>query len=259
MMNPTITRSGNFLMMPPSTQALYFQLLQGTDDDGVAEAYSVMRLIGSKEDEIAILVAKQFITVLDPNQQVIWINHWHDHNKIRSEHLTPSIYRELLVQVIPGIYIKESKKEQDTQRRVESRRVKQMSAEDKQRTNSGSAECPPRRIGKDSVVKDNNTTDVAEAPAVEKNEVYRYWEEVIGDITTSKETQRKAAVTLLNRYGADNCLKMVRVVAHAHSNQYARKEVKCLSLGSLLANWDKVAIYAKAQSAQASKSVIRGI
>ena len=51
--------------MPVSTQALYFHLGLRADDDGVVEAYPVMTTIGASEDDLKILVAKQFVTVLN--------------------------------------------------------------------------------------------------------------------------------------------------------------------------------------------------
>ena len=251
MINSAITDTGIFLMMPPSTQTLYFHLCTHADDDGVVDAYSIIKMTQSKEDDFAILVAKKFVTVLDMALQLIWINHWFEHNSIRAELINPSPHRELLVSVIPGVPVKESKKDEDTKRRIEARRaVRSGQDADKTRIRTVSAQSPGSSIEKYSLVKTNITTDVATAPLVEKNEVFLSWEETIAPITTTVETQRKSSVTLFNKYGLDNCLKMIRVVAHAHQNQYARKEVRVQSLTALLGNWDKLVIYAKSQSTQ---------
>jgi hypothetical protein len=119
MINPAITESGTFLMMPLSTQGLYFHLCTHSDDDGVVEAFTVMRMVGAKEDEIGILVAKGFITVLDSGLQLVWLNHWHEHNQLRSDRLEPSQYRELLVKVIPGVRLIKSTKQEENKRRLE--------------------------------------------------------------------------------------------------------------------------------------------
>ena len=60
----TIINSAKFLKMPSETQALYFHLGLNADDDGVVEAFSVMRAIGVSEDSLKILVAKDFVTEL---------------------------------------------------------------------------------------------------------------------------------------------------------------------------------------------------
>ncbi|KLD61706.1 hypothetical protein WP50_00105 [Lactiplantibacillus plantarum] len=58
MFSNRITDSAKFLKMPLSSQALYFHLGLHADDDGVVEAFSVMRQTGAVEDDLRILVAK---------------------------------------------------------------------------------------------------------------------------------------------------------------------------------------------------------
>lgn len=60
-----LVTSAKFIKMPCSTQVLYFHLTMNTDDKGIVDAFKVMRLIGSCDDDLKILVAKQFITVLN--------------------------------------------------------------------------------------------------------------------------------------------------------------------------------------------------
>ena len=63
MFSNRITDSAKFLKMPLSSQALYFHLGLHADDDGVVEAFSVMRQTGAVEDDLRILVAKNFVNV----------------------------------------------------------------------------------------------------------------------------------------------------------------------------------------------------
>ena len=65
MVNVKIVDSARFLKMPVSTQALYFHLIVRGDDDGVVEAFNVMRMTGATEDDLKILVAKGFVEVLN--------------------------------------------------------------------------------------------------------------------------------------------------------------------------------------------------
>ena len=75
MFSRRITDSTRFLRMPLSAQALYFQLGQHADDDGIVEAYPVMCILGAKEDDLKILVSKNFVTVLN-SDWVTFINDW---------------------------------------------------------------------------------------------------------------------------------------------------------------------------------------
>ncbi len=48
--------------MPSTTQNLYFHMLFDTDDDWFINApKSIIRMIGAKDDDIKVLVAKQFV------------------------------------------------------------------------------------------------------------------------------------------------------------------------------------------------------
>lgn len=55
-----VTGSTRFIKMPVSAQNLYFHLGTHADDNGVVEAYPVMRLIGANEDDLKILISKGF-------------------------------------------------------------------------------------------------------------------------------------------------------------------------------------------------------
>lgn len=109
MFSKRITESTKFIKMPVSSQNLYFHLGMKADDDGIVEAYPVMCVIGATEDDLKILVAKQFVTVLNEDY-VAFINDWTENNTIRADRKVDSIYKDLLLQIIPDAEIKESKK-----------------------------------------------------------------------------------------------------------------------------------------------------
>lgn len=92
MFSPEIVNSDAFLEMPPSTQALYFQLGMKADDDGFVNPKMVMRTIGSTEDELKVLIGKRF--VLPFENGVIVIKHWRVNNLVRKDWYRPSIYSE---------------------------------------------------------------------------------------------------------------------------------------------------------------------
>lgn len=84
MFDKTITNSDNFLEMPDSTQNLYFHLSMEADDDGFVDNWkSIMRMTGKKEDDLKILIAKQYIIPFDTG--VIVIKHWRINNYLRKD------------------------------------------------------------------------------------------------------------------------------------------------------------------------------
>lgn len=98
----SIIGSARFLRMPPSSRLLYYDLGMYADDDGVVEAFSVMRQTGSTEDDLRVLVTKGFVTVLNEDL-VSLITDWNTNNFIRNDRYHPSIYKDLVLRLTDGI------------------------------------------------------------------------------------------------------------------------------------------------------------
>ena len=130
MFSRKICRSAKFLKMPGESQRLYFHLGLDTDDDGVVEAYSVMQAAGISEEFFNILVEKGYVIVLN-DDLVSYMTDWREHNVIRADRKVDSIYKELLLEKVPGIKLVEPRK------RASSRR-KKLSEEDGQTNDSPS-------------------------------------------------------------------------------------------------------------------------
>lgn len=114
MFSSRVTESTRFVKMPATSQNLYFHLGMKADDDGVVEAYPVMCIIGASEDDLRVLVSKGFVTILNEDM-VAFLNDWLENNNIRKDRKTDSIYKELLLKVIPEVELKEPKKAIDHQ------------------------------------------------------------------------------------------------------------------------------------------------
>lgn len=95
MFDKAITNSDEFIEMPMSSQVLYFHLSMNADDDGFINNWkSIMRMIGSKEDDLKVLIAKQFIIPFESG--VIVIKHWRINNFLRKDrHIDTKFQKEL--------------------------------------------------------------------------------------------------------------------------------------------------------------------
>lgn len=140
MFSKRIVNSARFLKMPVSTQCLYFHLGLHADDDGVVEAYTIMNVVGATEDDLKILVAKNFVNVLNEDL-VTYITDWRENNKLRADRKVDSIYKDLLIQVIPDIELLGKKQRADRAPKLI----------DNDGTSHGQ---PMDGIGKDSIGKD---------------------------------------------------------------------------------------------------------
>lgn len=89
----TIIDSDAFIDMPLSTQALYFHLSMRADDEGfINNPKKIQRMVGATEDDLKLLIAKNFIITFESG--VIVIKHWKIHNYIRADRLTKTAYEE---------------------------------------------------------------------------------------------------------------------------------------------------------------------
>lgn len=97
MISKTVTQTHRFLRLPLEAQALYFHLIQNCDDDGVVEAFPIIRMIGASEDNLGLLVVKRFVKPLN-DEMVYFVVDFHEQNTVRKDRYTPSIYKDLLEQ-----------------------------------------------------------------------------------------------------------------------------------------------------------------
>ena len=97
MMAKSVIDTDAFLDMPASTQSLYFHMLLRADDDGfIASPKGILRIIGASDDDLKLLLAKQYIFRFESG--VVVIKDWKIHNYIKSDRYKPSMHpeRELL-------------------------------------------------------------------------------------------------------------------------------------------------------------------
>ncbi len=146
MFSNRIIGSARFIKMPPSIQALYFHLCLNADDDGVVEAYPIMRMLGSTEDDVRILNAKNLVTVLNEDL-VSHITDWLEHNSLRADRKVDSVYQKLLLQMVPEAEIIEPKPRSDVE-------------DNSKRLNGQSTD----GIGKDRIGKEKKESDASVVP-----------------------------------------------------------------------------------------------
>jgi len=101
MFSKSIVNSARFLRMPQSSRLLYYDLGMAADDDGIVEAFTVLRTTGAAEDDLRVLATKGFIRVLN-DDLVSLICDWSTNNQLRRDRYHPSLYSELLVKLEDG-------------------------------------------------------------------------------------------------------------------------------------------------------------
>ncbi len=92
MFSPDITESDAFLEMPASAHSLYFHLGMYADDDGFVNPRKIMRMLGSSEDDLKVLLSKRFLLIFASG--VVVVKHWKINNLVRKDWYRPTQYVE---------------------------------------------------------------------------------------------------------------------------------------------------------------------
>lgn len=222
MFSKRVVRSARFLKMPSSSRDLYWQLGIEADDDGIVEAFNVMRLIGASEDDLRILVAKNFVQILN-DDLVAYITDWNENNKIRADRKIDSIYKDLLLQLNPNVTLVQPKPRADTKKLTGQ-------VVDNQWTSNG-----PRRIGKDSI---GEVRIVEDSIVQEKKKLY-FDNENINSIfeefiqvrkklkAVNSDRAIKTLINKLNKYDDDTKYQMIEnSIVNSWKDVYELKQQK---------------------------------
>lgn len=82
-----------FLDMPITTRLLYYELNWRADDDGfVSSPKKILRSAGCSDDDLRILITKQFVIPFESG--IVLIRDWKIHNYIRMDRYNETVYRD---------------------------------------------------------------------------------------------------------------------------------------------------------------------
>lgn len=191
MFSSRITESTRFIKMPATSQNLYFHLGMKADDDGIVEAYPIMCAVGSTEDDLRVLVGKEFVTILNEDL-VSYLPDWKEHNNIRADRKVDSIYKDLLLKVFPDAALIKSKATYYSRTKTICQ-TNDGQVIDNSQTNDSIGKV---RLGKDSLDKDIN----------KKHKYGAYANVLLKDSELEKlnsdygEQETQAAITYLDEY-----------------------------------------------------------
>lgn len=87
-----VVDTDKFLDMPVSARCLYYDLGMRADDDGFISPKKVLRLTGASDDDLRILIARDFVIPFESG--VIVIKDWKLNNYLRKDRYFPTKYTE---------------------------------------------------------------------------------------------------------------------------------------------------------------------
>lgn len=104
MLSKSFLLDSKFMTMPDSAQVLYVYLNVNADDDGIIDSYSIIKMLGSKEDDLKILQAKGYIVPID--DYLVFLPDWLQNQSLRIDRYRPSMYRFKLLNLYPNYFDK---------------------------------------------------------------------------------------------------------------------------------------------------------
>lgn len=209
MFSKKITETDKFLEMPLSSQALYFHLSMGADDEGfIDRAKTIQRTIGASDDDMKLLIAKGFLIPFESG--VVVIRHWRIHNYIQTDRFQKTIHEK-----------------EKNQLEYDSSKTAQLKAPG-QWIQSGSKVDPQVRLGKNRLDKDrldiysrvSDKTPTAFENEEKKinltaktKEILRYLNSRLNTNykSTSKKTQSLVRARLNEGYTVDDFKKVINI------------------------------------------------
>lgn len=201
MFSKRIVESTRFLRMPATSQNLYFHLGMLADDDGIVEAYPVMCTTGASEDDLRVLVSKKFVTVLNQDT-VTYINDWLEHNTIRADRKKDSIYKDLLLEVVPDAEIIEPKQSYYS-RQKEICQTNGGQNGDKEQTNDS--------LSKDKISKGKVSKGKVSKENIDYQQIADLYNETCVSfprLTKLSDSRKKAIRARLKQYSVDDFRRM---------------------------------------------------
>jgi len=98
MFDKAIIDTDAFMDMPLGSKALYFLLGMEADDEGFVSHKKVMRVHGGNQDDLKLLVAKEFLIMFESG--IVVITDWNSNNWLNSNRIRETTYKHEKSQLI---------------------------------------------------------------------------------------------------------------------------------------------------------------
>ena len=192
MFSRKITESDQFLDMPMSAQSLYFHINMQADDDGfVGNVKTIKRMIGASDDDLKLLIAKQFLIPFETG--IVVIRDWKIHNYIQKDRYTETFYQQEKAQL----------------ETVENKQYQKMDTECIQNVSSLDTQV---RLGKDRLGKERDIqSSFDELDDIPYKEIIDYLNEKTGSQfrNNTKKTQTLIKARFAEGFNLDDFKKVI--------------------------------------------------
>lgn len=198
MLSSKIIDSDIFLDMPQTSQLLYFHLAMRTDDDGfVGNPKKIMRMIGSADNDLSVLVGKAFIISFPSGVIVIkhhrMNNNWDKYNCKRTQYIDE--FNQLFIKE-NGAYTLDNTQGESVQT---DNRLKQV------------FRIEENRIDKNRKENKKEEIEVLEIPETINKDAWNEWEAYRKErkLSSYKNRSKKVVWNFLSEYSKEDQMKVI--------------------------------------------------
>lgn len=92
MFDRSLIETDSFSDLPMTAKAIYFLLGMEADDEGFVSPKRVVKIYGGSDDDIKVLIAKNFIIPFQSG--VVVITDWNNNNWLDNRRVKPTVYQE---------------------------------------------------------------------------------------------------------------------------------------------------------------------
>lgn len=185
MFDIAIIDSDLFLDMPSSSQALYFHLGMRADDEGfINNTRKIMKITGSGEDDLKILISKKFIIPFASG--VLVIRHWKANNYLNNARIKKTLCVEEKAQLMLS----------------ENSEYELISADVKPMLNRCLTDVKPeeKRIEENSIEE------------YRRESTHAHVKNSLGDFLSVVKIEKKDLAKLITKHGEENVLKVLEKI-----------------------------------------------
>lgn len=98
MFDRSLIETDSFSDLPMTAKAIYFLLGMEADDEGFVSPKRVVKIYGGSDDDIKVLIAKNFVIPFQSG--VVVITDWNNNNWLDNRRVKPTVYQEEKKQLV---------------------------------------------------------------------------------------------------------------------------------------------------------------
>jgi hypothetical protein len=192
MFDKSIIETDEFMDMSMTTKALYFLLGMEADDEGFVSPKRVMRIYGGSEDDLKVLIAKNYCIKFESG--VVVITHWHENNYLDKKRVKATRYQteKKLLALDKGKYNMLNNGLTDVKQMLRENRIEENSIEE------NSIEEKHNLAYARLLTEGKNTKEFEDKYSISKDEVIDIAEQLVNYVTSTGKRYKDYKATMHN-------------------------------------------------------------